>query len=30
MEREERACIELFDGPDAPGALQTFARRRVS
>ena len=21
MEREERACIELFDGPDAPAAL---------
>jgi enoyl-CoA hydratase/carnithine racemase len=30
MEREERACVELFDGPDAPGALQAFARRRVS
>jgi enoyl-CoA hydratase len=28
MEREERACIELFDGPDAPGALAAFARRR--
>jgi enoyl-CoA hydratase/carnithine racemase len=27
MEREERACIELFDGPDAPAALQAFARR---
>jgi len=28
MEREERACIELFDGPDAPAALQGFAQRR--
>jgi enoyl-CoA hydratase/carnithine racemase len=28
MEREERACIELFDGPDAPGALRAFAERR--
>jgi enoyl-CoA hydratase/carnithine racemase len=28
MEREERACIELFDGPDAPAALAAFARRR--
>jgi enoyl-CoA hydratase len=28
MEREERACIELFDGPDAPGALRAFAQRR--
>jgi enoyl-CoA hydratase/carnithine racemase len=28
MEREERACIELFEGPDAPGALQAFAQRR--
>jgi enoyl-CoA hydratase/carnithine racemase len=28
MEREERACIELFDGPDAPAALQAFAQRR--
>jgi enoyl-CoA hydratase/carnithine racemase len=28
MEREERACIELFDGPDAPGALASFAERR--
>jgi enoyl-CoA hydratase/carnithine racemase len=27
MEREERACIELFAGPDAPAALQAFARR---
>jgi enoyl-CoA hydratase/carnithine racemase len=27
MEREERACIELFDGPDAPAALQAFAKR---
>jgi enoyl-CoA hydratase/carnithine racemase len=28
MEREERACIELFEGPDAPAALQAFADRR--
>ena len=28
MEREERACIELFDGPDAPTALASFAQRR--
>jgi enoyl-CoA hydratase len=28
MEREERACIELFDGPDAPAALRGFAERR--
>jgi hypothetical protein len=28
MEREERACIELFDGPDAPAALASFAQRR--
>ena len=28
MEREEQACIELFDGPDAAAALQAFARRR--
>jgi enoyl-CoA hydratase/carnithine racemase len=28
MQREERACIELFDGPDAPAALQAFAQRR--
>ena len=28
MEREERACIELFDGPDAPAALPAFAQRR--
>ena len=28
MEREERACIELFDGPDAPAALASFAERR--
>ena len=28
MEREERACIELFDGPDAPAALRAFAERR--
>lgn len=28
MEREERACVELFDGPDAPAALQAIAQRR--
>jgi len=28
MAREERACVELFDGPDAPAALQAFAGRR--
>jgi enoyl-CoA hydratase/carnithine racemase len=28
MEREERACVELFDGPDAPGALRAFAQGR--
>jgi hypothetical protein len=28
MEREERACVELFDGPDAPGLLRAFAERR--
>jgi enoyl-CoA hydratase/carnithine racemase len=28
MEREERACIELFAGPDAPAALRAFADRR--
>ena len=28
MEREERACIELFAGPDAPDALRAFAERR--
>jgi enoyl-CoA hydratase len=28
MEREERACIDLFEGPDAPAALQAFAQRR--
>jgi enoyl-CoA hydratase/carnithine racemase len=28
MEREERACIELFAGPDAPAALRAFAARR--
>jgi enoyl-CoA hydratase len=27
MDREERACIELFAGPDAPAALQAFADR---
>jgi len=28
MEREQRACVELFDSPDARGALQAFAQRR--
>jgi enoyl-CoA hydratase len=28
MEREEVACVELFDGPDAPGLLRAFAERR--
>jgi enoyl-CoA hydratase/carnithine racemase len=28
MEREERACVELFDSPDARGALEAFAQRR--
>jgi enoyl-CoA hydratase len=28
MAREERACVELFDGPDAPAALRAFAARR--
>jgi enoyl-CoA hydratase/carnithine racemase len=28
MEREELACIELFDGPDAARLLQAFAQRR--
>jgi enoyl-CoA hydratase len=28
MDREERACVELFDGPDAPSALRAFAERR--
>ena len=28
MEREERACIELFEGPDAPAALRGFAEQR--
>jgi enoyl-CoA hydratase/carnithine racemase len=28
MEREELACIELFDGPDATSALAAFAQRR--
>jgi hypothetical protein len=27
LEREERACIELFAGPDAPAALRAFAAR---
>jgi enoyl-CoA hydratase/carnithine racemase len=30
MAREERACVELFDGEDARGALRAFAERRVS
>jgi enoyl-CoA hydratase/carnithine racemase len=28
MEREERACVELFDSADARAALETFAHRR--
>jgi enoyl-CoA hydratase len=28
MEREERACVELFDSPDARAALEAFASRR--
>jgi enoyl-CoA hydratase len=28
MEREERACVELFDGADARAALEAFASRR--
>ncbi len=28
MEREERACVELFDGPDAPALLRAFVERR--
>jgi enoyl-CoA hydratase/carnithine racemase len=28
MDREERACVELFDSPDARGALEAFANRR--
>jgi hypothetical protein len=28
MDREERACIELFGGPDAPDAIRAFAERR--
>jgi enoyl-CoA hydratase/carnithine racemase len=28
MEREEVACVELFEGPDAPGLLRAFAERR--
>lgn len=27
MDREERACVELFDSPDARAALEGFARR---
>jgi enoyl-CoA hydratase/carnithine racemase len=30
MAREERACVELFDGEDARAALRGFAARRVS
>jgi enoyl-CoA hydratase/carnithine racemase len=29
MEREERACVDLFDGPDAPAALRSFAEGRA-
>jgi enoyl-CoA hydratase/carnithine racemase len=28
MDREERACVELFDGADARSALEAFASRR--
>jgi hypothetical protein len=28
MAREERACVELFDGDDARAALRGFAERR--
>jgi hypothetical protein len=28
MEREERACVDLFDTEDAREALQAFANRR--
>jgi enoyl-CoA hydratase/carnithine racemase len=28
MDREERACVELFDSPDARAALEGFASRR--
>jgi enoyl-CoA hydratase/carnithine racemase len=28
MDREERACVELFDSPDARSALEAFATRR--
>jgi enoyl-CoA hydratase len=28
MDREERACVELFDSPDARAALEGFANRR--
>jgi hypothetical protein len=28
MDREERACLELFDSPDARAALEAFAHRR--
>ncbi|HVL96553.1 MAG TPA: enoyl-CoA hydratase/isomerase family protein [Solirubrobacteraceae bacterium] len=28
LEREERACVELFDTPDAQAALRSFAARR--
>jgi enoyl-CoA hydratase len=28
MDREERACVELFDAPDARAALEGFANRR--
>jgi enoyl-CoA hydratase/carnithine racemase len=28
MNREERACVELFASPDARGALEAFAQRR--
>jgi hypothetical protein len=28
MDREERACVELFGGTDAREALEAFANRR--
>ena len=29
LEREERWCVDLFDGPEARAALQAFPRRRA-
>jgi hypothetical protein len=28
MDREERACVELFHSPDARAALEAFSDRR--